>query len=226
MKNTKSFCSTWQARICSWMILLFALSPVNVLAAMDQPGRDELNRFTNGLETMRAQFEQRVIRNDGAIENESSGEVWLQTPHFFRWAYGGDFPEQVIADGERIWIYDEVLEQVTVKSQQEFNDDSPLVILTDIQRLDELFEVREAGDIDGMVLLELRPINTDSEFDRMLVGLVQGQLQLLAMEDAFGMRTEIRFTQVEKNPPLDKELFRFTPPEGVDVIGADDLIKP
>jgi outer membrane lipoprotein carrier protein len=195
-------------------------------AAMDQPGREELNRFAGDLQTLHARFEQRVLRSDGEVEDESSGEVWLQSPHYFRWTYGGEFPEQVVADGERIWIFDEVLEQVTVKSQAEFNDDSPLIILTDIQRLDELFEVREAGDTDGMVLLELRPHSAESEFDRMLVGLSDGQLQMLAMEDAFGMRTEIRFTEMQKNPPLEASMFQFTPPEGVDVIGADDLIRP
>lgn len=208
------------------LLLGFVLASPMLNAAMDQPGRDELNRFAGDLQSMHARFEQRVLRSDGGVENESSGEVWLQSPHFFRWAYGGEFPEQVIADGERIWIYDEVLEQVTVKSQQEFNNDSPLIILTDIQRLDELFEVREAGDIDGMVLLELRPNNSESEFDRMLVGLSNGELRMLAMEDAFGMRTEILFIELQKNPELDEKLFRFTPPEGVDVIGADDLIKP
>jgi len=208
-------------------LILFAASITSLaVAAMDQPGREELNRFAEDLQTMHAEFEQRVLRNDGGVESESSGEVWLQSPHYFRWAYGGEFPEQVIADGERIWIYDEVLEQVTVKSQGEFNDDSPLVILTDIKRLDELFEVREAGDIDGMVLLELRPTQGDAEFDRMLIGLSDGQLRMLAMEDAFGMRTEIRFTDLQKNPTLEAGLFEFTPPEGVDVIGADDLIRP
>jgi outer membrane lipoprotein carrier protein len=206
--------------------LATAMLAPHLHAAMDQPGRDELNRFAGDLQSLHASFEQRVLRNDGGVENESSGEVWLQSPHFFRWAYGGEFPEQVIADGERIWIYDEVLEQVTVKSQQEFNNDSPLLILTDIKRLDELFEVREAGDIDGMVLLELRPNNSESEFDRMLVGLSGGALKMLAMEDAFGMRTEIHFTELHKNPALDSTLFQFTPPEGVDVIGAEDLMQP
>lgn len=216
-------------KACYVLALLVSVSlglPIPARAAMDQPGRDELNRFADDLQTMHARFEQRVLRNDGGIENESSGEVWLQSPHFFRWAYGGEFPEQVIADGKRIWIYDEVLEQVTVKSQAEFNNDSPLIILTDIKRLDELFEVREAGDIDGMVLLELRSLNADSEFDRMLIGLSDGQLQMLAMEDAFGMRTEIRFTEMQKNPKLKDGLFEFVPPEGVDVIGADDLMQP
>lgn len=211
---------------CAFVFLLLMAPALLVQAAMDQPGRDELNRFAGDLQSMHARFEQRVLRNDGGVENESSGEIWLQSPHFFHWNYGGEFPEQVIADGTRIWIYDEVLEQVTVKSQAEFNDDSPLIILTDIGRLDDLFEVREAGDMDGMQLLELRSHGSDSEFDRILLGIANGELRLLAMEDAFGMRTEIRFTELQKNPSLDSGLFRFTPPVGVDVIGADDLIQP
>jgi outer membrane lipoprotein carrier protein len=79
--------------------------------------------------------------------------------------------------------------------------------------------VREAGDIDGMNLLELRPIEADSEFDRVLLGLRDDVLQLMAMEDAFGLRTEIRFFEVRRNEPLDTVLFAFTPPPGADVIG-------
>ena len=39
------------------------------------------------------------------------------------------------------------------------------------------------------------------------------------MEDVSGLLTEIRFKVIERNPQLDEELFHFTPPEGVDVIG-------
>ena len=59
------------------VVLLACIIAVPASAAMDQPGRDELNRFSADLQTMQARFEQRVIRNDGGIENESSGEVWL-----------------------------------------------------------------------------------------------------------------------------------------------------
>ena len=41
----------------------------------------------------------------------------------------------------------------------------------------------------------------------------------MIMEDAFGLRTELRFDDVRRNPDLDEALFRFEPPEGTDVIG-------
>lgn len=183
------------------------------------PGRQQLERLARGLETLQARFEQRVMDTGGAVSDQSEGRVWLSKPHFFRWEYGGEFPEVVVADGERVWIHDIELEQVTVKPQSDLAADSPLTVLTDIDRLDQQFEVREAGDVDGMNLLELRPIEADSEFDRVLLGLQDDVLQLMAMEDAFGLRTEIRFFEVRRNEPLDAVLFAFTPPPGADVIG-------
>lgn len=183
------------------------------------PARDQLERFAAGLDSLHAQFSQRVIGSDGEVQDESSGEVWLQRPDKFRWAYGGDFPELVVADGTSVWIYDEVLEQVTVKNQSDAESDSPLTVLTDTGRLDREFEVREVGDMDNMDLLELRSKSPETQFERVLLGFSADTLRLMVMEDAFGLRTELRFSDVERNPALKARLFRFEPPPGADVIG-------
>ena len=185
-------------------------------------GRAQLDEFAAGMDSLQAAFEQRVIRSDGIIEDQSAGQVWLQQPNRFRWAYGGEYPELVVADGERIWIYDEVLAQVTVKPQSGFAADSPLSLLTDISRLDEQFEVREAGDLEGMALLELRARDPESQFERVLLGLQDNELRMMALEDAFGIRTEIRFSTLQRNTALAADLFTFGPPAGVDVIGSPD----
>ena len=199
--------------------LLF-LSVADTGQADTQSARAQLERFSNQLETLHAQFEQRVIGTDGVTGDNSSGEVWLRRPGLFRWEYGGDFPEVVVADGKNIWIYDEVLEQVTVKDQTQVAMNSPLVLLTDLGQLDEQFEVREAGASDQWQLLELRSRSAESDFERVLLGLRDGGLELMIMEDAFGMRTELRFRDVQRNRVLDDSLFHFDPPVGVDVIGA------
>ena len=190
-------------------------------ATLSQEGgaRTQLERFSDGLETLHARFDQRVISTDGKVQDGSSGEVWLRRPGLFRWEYGGDFPEWVIADGKNIWIYDEVLEQVTVRNQTDTAVNSPLTLLTDLAQLDDQFEVRESGQVEQFQLLELRSRSAESEFERILLGLADNILQLMIMEDAFGLRTEIRFQQVERNPELNPELFTFEPPESADVIG-------
>ncbi len=199
-------------------ILPFLAAPPAALAQAG-PARAQLEQFAHELESLYAHFDQQVLKPDGLVEDKSSGEVWLLRPNRFRWQYGGEFPELVVADGQKVWLYDEMLEQVTIKEQSFMTSDSPLMLLTDISRIDEQFEVRELGSDSGLHLLELRSNNPESEFERILLGLDNGQLLLMAMEDAFGLRTEIRFREIQRNPALDEKLFQFTPPEGVDVIG-------
>jgi outer membrane lipoprotein carrier protein len=184
-----------------------------------QSARAQLDRFSEGLETLYAKFDQQVIGSDDLSRDSSSGEVWLSRPRLFRWEYGGEFPELVVADGRNIWIYDEVLEQVTVKDQAQVAVDSPLTLLTDPGRLDEQFEISEAGETAEWQLLELRPKRSEADFDRILLGLRDDSLQLMVMEDAFGLRTELTFQAIQRNPELDPGLFTFEPPESADVIG-------
>lgn len=206
-------------------LALACAGTITTLPAMAQVAgaRMQLDRFADGLQTLQARFEQQVISSDGVLQDRSEGEVWLQRPERFRWEYGGDFPELVVADGERVWIYDEMLEQVTVRDQDAASANSPLTLLTDPDRLEEQFEVREMGQAEQMALLELRARDQESEFERVLLGMEANRIKLMIMEDAFGLRTEIRFDAVTINPELDDKLFRFEPPPGVDVIG--DLVE-
>lgn len=185
-----------------------------------QSAREQLDRFSAGLDTFYAPFSQRVIGPDGISEDSSSGEVWLSRPRLFRWEYGGEFPELVVADGKNIWIFDETLEQVTVKDQSLAIVDSPLTLLTDPGRLDEQFVVGELGEVEAMQMLELRSRSQETDFERILLGLNNDSLQIMIMEDAFGLRTEIRFGEVQRNPELEPALFEFEPPESADVIGG------
>ncbi len=205
-------------RILSVAVLLFCSLVCSGLAQA-QTARAQLDRFSDGLETLYAKFEQQVIGSDGVATDRSSGEVWLSRPRLFRWEYGGDFPELVVADGKNIWIYDEELEQVTVKDQDQAAVDSPLTLLTDPGRLDAQFDVSEAGESDQWQLLELRPKDSNADFERILLGMHDDSLLLMVMEDAFGLRTEITFGMIQRNPKLDSGLFSFEPPESADVIG-------
>jgi outer membrane lipoprotein carrier protein len=186
-----------------------------------EPGsaRDRLEQFSAGLETLHASYTQTITALDGQVESEGSGEVWLARPALFRWVYGGDFPELIVADGERVWLYDEILEQVTVKPQSGLVDDTPLMLLTDLSALDTRFSVTEVGEFEGMQLLELVAISQESEFERVLLGLADHEIRLMAMEDAFGLRTEILFSDVVRNPELEDGLFEFVPPDNTDVVG-------
>lgn len=201
----------------------FYLAATVVYATEPGPARSELERFANELDRFQAEFSQTVKSQDGSIQDQTKGRVWLQSPDKLRWVYTGEFPETIVADGKNIWIYDESLEQVTVRPQSDRATDSPLMILADISQLDAQFKVTELGDFDDLLLLELKSQDSESEFERILLGLDTSGIRMMAMEDAFGQRTEVYFENVLINPPVDPDLFLFTPPEGTDVVGVASL---
>jgi len=183
------------------------------------PARSALEAFTDDLETFQASFTQTVRSQDGRVQDLTTGSIWLRTPDRLRWVYEGDFPETIVADGSNVWIHDESLQQVTVKPQSDQAADSPLLILADISQLDEQFRVTELGNIEGMVLLELKSMDAESEFERILLGFKDAGVSMMVMEDAFGQRTEIQFDQALRNQAIDPVLFQFEPPADADVVG-------
>lgn len=208
--------------ISLWLSPVVMIAVATAATSSDEEsanGRLALERFASDLSTFHATFEQVVLNSDGEIQDANEGEMWLSRPSLFRWEYGGDFPEVIVADGEKIWIYDVSLEQITVKNQSSLASDSPLTLLTDLTRLDQQFEVRDLGADEGLVYVELRSISDDAEFDRVLLGIEGQDLKLIAMEDAFGLRTEIRLMSSNRNPELASDHFAFEPPENVDIVG-------
>lgn len=189
-------------------------------SAADTPARAQLEAFSEGLERLHGRFTQTLYSRDGRVEERAEGELWLARPDRLRWEYGGDFPEVIVADGDNVWMHDVALEQVTVRPQAEYGTGSPFMLLTGLEGLDEQFEVRESGDMDGLALLTLEPNDADADFEHVLLGLREGRLELMVLEDAFGLRTEIRFQDLQRNPDPDADRFAFQPPPGVDVVGS------
>ena len=113
-----------------------------MLANSSGPARSELERFATGLDRFQAEFTQTVKSQDGSVQDQTHGKVWLQSPDKLRWVYSGEFPETIVADGDNIWIYDESLQQVTVRPQSDQTADSPLMLLVDVSQLDQVTDPR------------------------------------------------------------------------------------
>jgi len=203
------------------IILLLALSwPLTIHAEPADSARSQLDQFTRDLESLSADFQQSVSDANGDLIETSEGVMRLQSPDLFRWDYRGEFPQQIVADGERVWIYDIELEQVSVKSQSHLAADSPLTILVEPAALEQQFSASELGEYEGMALLELIPSRDQAEFERLLLGLADNQLRMMVLEDSFGQRTQINFGDMQRNAEIDSGEFVFEPPPGVDVIGT------
>lgn len=182
--------------------------------------RASLDSFTSGLTGLQGQFTQQVYDPNGRVRESSSGQVALSAPRLFRWEYQEPYPQLIVADGSRVWVYDPDLEQVTVRPQGEEEQNSPLAALIDPAILDRNFVVAEDGSSDGMEWLSIEPRQaSDAGFQRARLGFADGALAAMDVLDALGQRTVIDFSGWQRNPSFEAGTFKFTPPEGVDVVG-------
>lgn len=184
-------------------------------------GAEKLNQFVDKVQTFEAHFEQTVIDTEGNVLEQAEGQFQLQRPGKFRWDYQTPYPQQIVADGEKIWFYDVDLEQVTVKSQQEALAETPATLLSGELVPAEKYHVQNLPSDDGLVWVELSPKDPESNFQAVTLAFEDNLLKQMIMRDSFDQRTRLTFSQVRENPRFDNTTFQFIPPAGVDVVGED-----
>lgn len=213
-------------------VVVFALVSSVLLSASAQvpaqTAREVLDAYLADFRTLQAQFEQTVINEKGRTLETSRGEVYLQRPGRFRWDYQKPYEQSIIGDGEKVWIYDKDLEQVTVRPMQKALGSTPALILgSDDTRIDERFNVSEDGAKDGAVWLTLLPKDAKNEYARVRLGFEGSSLRWMELFDNFGQTTRLQFSSEQRNAAIDSKLFTFTPPAGVDVTDlTQSTVKP
>lgn len=184
------------------------------------PARDAITRFSTDLRSLDGRFVQQVLDAQGGTGERSEGRISLKAPRQFRWEYQKPFPQLIVADGDHLWLYDPDLEQVTVRVQSYEEQSSPLAALIDPGELDRQFVVTEGGQGGGLTWVDLKARKPeDSAVQSAKLGFNATGLARMVFEDQLGQRTEVSFSQWQRNGALPADLFRFTPPEGVDVVG-------
>lgn len=202
------------------LTVVFLLAAAVAGSAHAAGARASLDSFTNGLRGLQGQFSQQVHDANGRVRESSSGQVALSVPRLFRWEYREPYPQLIVADGTRVWVYDPDLEQVTVRPQGDEEQNSPLAALIDPGLLERNFVVTEAGSSDGLLWLEIAPREqADAGFQNARLGFRDDALVKMDVLDALGQRTVIEFSGWVKNPAFVGDTFEFSPPEGVDVVG-------
>jgi len=180
-----------------------------------------LERFQSYVRTTQAargEFTQKVFDKSGKQVQDSRGSFAFLRPGRFRWTYVK--PQQlIVGDGDRIWIHDADLNQVTVRKAQRVLGATPAALLAGASDIANSFELKEAGTRDGLEWLEAKPREKEAGFELVRLGLSTGGVEAMELVDHFGQTTHLRFSGVIRNPQIDPATFRFTPPKGADVLG-------
>ncbi len=199
-------------------LLLVLLCLAGYAQAADPEQR--LKQALKNMDNLTAEFKQTLRDEDKKIVAQSRGTLALQRPGKFSWVYTDPFEQQIIADGSELWIYDVELDQVTVKPMDEGLSSAPIMILMKQADVTEQFKVNEVGQRKYLYWIELEPQAQDLEYTRIFIGLEDGSLRAMELQDQFGQSTQIVFDNLRVGVVHNPETFKFVPPPGVDVYGV------
>ncbi|MBS0423114.1 MAG: outer membrane lipoprotein chaperone LolA [Proteobacteria bacterium] len=178
-----------------------------------------LKKFIQETRTVRANFSQTLYDKSARMIQESKGTMQFERPEKFRWAYEKPHEQLIIGDGSKVWFYDPDLNQVTERPFNIAIGSSPAALLAGSSAIEDNFELVELGLQNDMEWLEAVPKSKESAFEFIQMGFSpDGALRVMALRDNFGQTTILSFSDLDKNPALPADLFKFTPPDKADVI--------
>lgn len=193
-----------------------------IVAPAYASGTAQLKAFAAQVKTARGNFEQKQVKTDKdgkvTLTNVSSGSFEFSRPGRFVWHYVKPYEQLLQADGETLYVYDKDLNQVTERKLGASLGASPAAILFGSNDIEKNFTLKDAGVKNGIDWVELKPKSQDTQFQRVGIGFKDGTLAGMELYDAFGNVTVLTFSNIEKNPPLAADHFKFTPPKGTDLI--------
>jgi outer membrane lipoprotein carrier protein len=196
------------------------IGATNLSTAADDAGAGRrVEQILSDFKTLKSQFEQTLSGAHGEVLERAAGTFYLQKPDRFRWDYVTGVRQLIVSDGTRVWLYDEELDQVTVRALGQSLSATPAMLLSGSGRASETFRISDLGHFEGLDWVRLLPKTQDTDFREIRLGLSGNALARMTLKDKLGQTTDLRFTDLERNPRLDAALFVFTPPLGVDVIG-------
>ncbi len=179
----------------------------------------ELTVYLNNLYTFQANFTQSVFAANNQTKQKSKGLIVVKSPDNFYLEYNEPYKLIYVADGTKLWSYDEDLEQVVVKEQGNLLINTPAMLLGNPKDLTRSYRIERTGVVEGWLWFELTPKKDNSNFETVGLAFDGDKLVAMEMRDNFGQTTRLEFNNVIENPTLAKNQFKFVPPKGVDVIG-------
>src|SRR5688500_2464173 len=180
---------------------------------------ERFKTFLRDTQSARAEFEQKVYGRDGKLTQESSGSFVFQRPGRCRGDYAKPVDQLIVGDGERVWIYDRDLNQVTVRKVARALGSTPAALPAGARDVENACGRRDAGGRDGLEWMEARRKEREAGFEVVRMGFGAQGVQAMELVDHFGHTTRLRFDKLQRNPKVDPAEFRFQPPKGADVLG-------
>lgn len=185
-----------------------------------------IQRTYQALHAFQAHFAQTDRQRDGDTQ-QAAGEVSYLKPGRMRWEYAPPNEQLLVTDGSTVWLYDPLLDNVTVQPLADLTQGTPLAFLLGAGNLEQDFTCRAFTRLppqDGLDYVELVPRKPIPALAYIQLGAQprSGQIAALRMVDTQDNLREVRFTALRTDVQPDPASFTFEVKEGMEVIRKDE----
>ncbi len=197
---------------------------------------DELYYFLQN-NKFAADFQQITINNGTANKHKSQisyGIIKILRPNKFIWQYNNtqdDRGQTIISDGQKIYLIDHELQQVTYKTINQILNQSPALLLAGNNNIKQFYIIKNLNnyyDINNELLLNNKKLmwlsltpksskkNPKNEFDNhefkiiyLAFNPINHALQFMQFVDNFNNQTKIIFLNIMQKIQFDKNIFIY-----------------
>ena len=193
-------------------IIIFSLS----LSACAE--NNKLEKILVKLNSFNADFVQIVKDSNNQIIDESVGRVIFKKPNYFRWEYKAPSKNEIISDGEFLYLYDPDLKQVIVSKLDKQIGMSPAMLLVS-DNVHEFFNIKLISNSSNKIQYEATPKDLERAFFKQVIfNFKPDQLKEMKVIDNFDNETIIQFFKIIQNQDINEGKFLFNYPDDIDVI--------
>ncbi len=212
-----------------WIILIYLL----FLGSVSQPVAEEkdlLQLIQKQYQSIRV-FSGRFIQSSHRADTETGpkkaeGLVSYKRPGKMRWLYEAPEEQLLVTNGQTMWLYDPLLENVTVQKLEKITEGTALSFLLGLGNLQADFIHREISKNlligkDGLIIeLEPKKSTANLAFIQLNVHPETYNLQTIALMDQQDNYRTIQLMNMKYNLEIEHNFFEFTVTNDMEVIEA------
>ncbi|NQU63004.1 MAG: outer-membrane lipoprotein carrier protein LolA [SAR324 cluster bacterium] len=183
-----------------------------------------LNRNLDKISALSGHFTQENFDLTQNRKSTASGRFFFLSPGLMQWIYEKPDPYSIIVGKERIWLYDPILENVTIYKTHNVNGIKIISLLFEPEKLQDQFKIikprKTLLDLDlGDKLLFLAHKTKDSNISeiQMSFDATYQRKQIVIVDLNLNYR-KFTLSMLDSQPHLSVADFEFSPPDGVEII--------
>jgi len=212
-----------------WIILIYSL----FLGSVAQPVEEEKNLLQLIQEQYQSiqSFSGRFIQSSHRADTETrpkkaEGLVSYKRPGKMHWLYEAPEEQLLVTNGQKMWLYDPLLENVTVQKLEKITEGTALSFLLGLGNLQADFIQRGISKNlligqDGLILeLEPKKSTANLAFLQLNVHPETYNLQTIALMDQQDNYRTIQLMNMKYNLEIQDKFFEFTVTNDMEVIEA------